>query len=124
MIASPRPPTDNSSTPSGCVTCSPALEPAALVDDLDHQLVRVQLVRDRDRAAAGAVRVAHGVRARLGQGELDVAEHLRRELLRAQAREAGEGEPPQRDVLGLRRDRQANRVHRLDAVSDRGLHRS
>ena len=51
------------------------------------------------------VGVAHRVRAGLGERELQVAEHLLREV-GAQAGDAGQGEPAERDVLGLGRDRQ------------------
>src|SRR5581483_10000996 len=45
-----------------------------------------------------------GVRARFGQRQLEVAELLVGKLLHA--REAGQSEPAEHDVLGLRRDRQ------------------
>ena len=74
----------------------------------------MELVQGLDDALAALVRVADRVRARLGERELQVAEHVLRE--RTHAREAGEGEPAQRDVFRLRRNRQPDRMAPAVAV--------
>src|SRR5207247_6069839 len=54
------------------------------------------------------VGMAHRVRAGLGQRELQVVERLVRD--RAHAGDGRQSEPPERDVLGLRRNRQPHRA--------------
>ena len=77
------------------------------VADLDHEPVRLELVEDLDLAfAAVGVRVPDGVRAGLGQRELQVVKRLVRE--RPDPGDRSQREPPERDVFGLRRDREAN----------------
>src|SRR5437763_810530 len=48
--------------------CVRRLEALAAIPDLDHEAIGVELVEDLDEALAARVGVAHGVRARLGQG--------------------------------------------------------
>ena len=103
MIAIPSPP---SARPSSRRPVAGGVEPGAVVRDLDDEPVGQELVHDLDDAVAVVVAVAHGVRARLGHGELQVAERLL-------ARAAQAGEPAQRkadesDVFGLRRNRQSD----------------
>src|SRR6478735_762452 len=57
------------------------IESLALVDDLDDEPVLVELVDDLDGAFAVSVGMPDGVRARLRQRELQVAEHLLRQRL-------------------------------------------
>ena len=71
--------------------------------------VGLEPVDDLDRPVAVAVRVPDRVRARLGDGELEVGQRLLRE--RPHAREPGEREPGQRDELRLRRDAQPDRPY-------------
>jgi hypothetical protein len=52
------------------------VEALAFVGHLDDELVRMELVEDLDVPVSARVGMAHGVRAGLGQGELQVAEHL------------------------------------------------
>src|SRR5205807_6426230 len=73
------------------------LEALTLVGDLDDELVGVQLVDDLDRAVGIAVRVPDRVRTGFRQRELEIAEHLLTQRLRTHARDAGQGEPAQRD---------------------------
>ena len=81
--------------------------------------VGAQLVRDRRRAAAvRAVRVAHRVRHRLGQRELQVGERARR--YRAHAGETREREAAERDVFRLRRDAQRDRAGAVATRQRRG----
>ena len=94
------------------------LEALALVDDHDDEPVGVELVGDLDRALAARVGVPDRVRAGLGQRELQVAEHLLAERLGAQACDPGQGEAAERDVLGLRRNREPDRLG-LSAVRAR-----
>ena len=110
MIAIPRPPSESSSAAARDARPCGGSNPSPESDDLDDEPVGVQLVHDLDEPGAVAVGMPDGVRARLGQRELQVAEHLRRERLGAQPRDPGQGEPPEGDVLGLGRDRQADRL--------------
>ena len=103
MIAIPRPPSVSSLRRRRARRCI-GLEAGAVVGDLDDQPVVAELEADLDVPVAVAVGVADRVRARLGERELQVGERLVRE--RPDAREPGEGEPRERDVLRLRRDRQ------------------
>src|SRR5437868_12776281 len=95
------------------------LEAGTLVAYLDHEPVGLQLIDDLDVAlAAVLVGVAHRVRAGLGQRELQVVERLVRD--RAHTGDGRQGQPPERDVLGLRRDGQPHRaaclVHRAPST--------
>ena len=73
---------------------------------LDAEAVGRELVRDVDvTVAVRAVRMAHGVRDGLGQRELQVGDGV--VVDRTHLREPREGEPAERDVLGLRRARAA-----------------
>ena len=80
-----------------------ALLPSGI--DLDDETVGMELIDDVDRAFASvSIRMANGVRACLGHGQLQIAENLLGE--RTEVRKAAQGEADQRDVLGLRRNRQ------------------
>src|SRR5919197_5475567 len=72
-------------------------EALPVVCDLDRDAVVVQLVDDLYRALCVAVRVPHGVRARLRQRELEVGQGLFAE--RPKPREPRQGKPAERDVL-------------------------
>src|SRR5438874_3700387 len=81
------------------------IETTTLVVPFDHEPVRMEVVDDLNGAVRSlAVCMANGVRAGLRQCELEVLEHLVAEVL--QPRQAGEGEPTERDVLGARRNRE------------------
>src|SRR5919204_2773641 len=81
-------------------------EALPVVRDLDRDAVVVQLVEDLDRSLDVAVGVPHGVRARLRQRELEVGQRLLAEGTKP--RQARQGKPAERDVLGLGRDGQSN----------------
>ena len=68
----------------------------------------MELVDDVHEPHTVAVGMPHRVGARLGQRELQVAEHLRRQRLGSQPRNPRQREPPEGDVLGLGGNRQAN----------------
>src|SRR5437763_10835708 len=80
------------------------LEPLAGVRHLDDEAIVVELVQDLHHPLAAVVGVSNRVRTGLGQCELQIGEHVLRK--RAQAREARQREPPQRDVFRLRRNTQ------------------
>jgi hypothetical protein len=85
--------------------------------NLDAETIGLQLVRDVDvPLALLAVRVAHGVRHRLGKRELEVGHRVVADV--AELREPRQREPAERDVFGLRRNPQPNLAH---AVGLRGL---
>ena len=69
----------------------------------------MQVVDDLDRARRRRVGVADGVRARLRDRELEVARASPGSSSRTRA-EPGQREAAQRDVLGLRRDREPDRA--------------
>src|SRR4051812_39482502 len=84
------------------------VEPLAVVDDLDHDPVRGELVGDVDVAvAARAVRVPDGVGHGFGERELQVGHRVVADL--AHLCEPGQREPAEGDVLGLRRNAQPDR---------------
>ena len=87
------------------------LEALAVITDFDDEPICVELVEDLDRAVTVAVGVADGVRARLGQRQLQVAEHLLGKRHVAQARDARQGKPPEGDVFRLGRNGQRDRVY-------------
>ena len=105
MISIPRPPSSRSSSAPGCVGVR--VEAAAGVADLDREPVGQQLVDDVDAAGTVlAVRVLDRVRTGLGQRELQIVQGLVRD--RPHSGDRGQGQTTERDVLGLRRDGQAN----------------
>ena len=104
MIAIPRPPSLSSAS-SSCAESS-STNPAPVVRDLDHEPVVLELEADVDLPVTVDVRVPDRVRARLGERELQVGDRRVRE--RPHARKPGQGEPRQRDVLRLGRNRQTN----------------
>ena len=92
MIAIPSPPSLSSS--SRVVAPLRELEAGAVVGDLDDQAVVEQLEGDVDVAVAVAVGVADGVRAGLGERELQVGERVvgeRADAARARRGRAGRG---------------------------------
>ena len=72
MIAIPSPPSARFSS----VGRSPDASKPGPSSHLDDEPVGLELVQDLHRALAVLVAVAHGVRAGLGHGELEVAERL------------------------------------------------
>ena len=121
MIAIPRPPSESSASSPFCAAVV-RLEARAVVGDLDDQPVVPELEADRDVALVIAVGVPDRVRARLRQRQLQVGERLVRE--RADAGEAGESEPGQRDVFRLRRNRQPDRPALVGGVRCAAIVRS
>ncbi len=120
MIAIPSPPSASSSSAP-----SPAglrrIEALAVVHDLDHEPIGVELVADVDRAFTVGVGVANGVGAGLGQRELEIGERLVAE--RAESGDPGQGESAKGDVFRLRRNPQPNLANRRSVAHHRGVSR-
>ena len=108
MIAIPSPPSLSSCPSSASLGCERRLEALAVVGHLDDEPVGMELVEDLHAALPVGVRVAHGVRAGLGERELEIAQDLLRERLGAEPDEPGQGEPAERDVFRLGRNRQSD----------------
>src|SRR5262245_34337809 len=87
-------------------TVAGSVEPGTVVGDLDDEPVVEERVDDLDRALTVVVTVSHGVRAGLRHRELHVAERLLAQP--AQPGEPAQRQPHERDVFGLRRNRQPN----------------
>ena len=90
------------------------IEPAARVGDLDHEAVGIQLEEDLDGTVGVRVGVPDGVRARLGERELEVGERL--VLERTKPCQPGQRQPPERDVFRLGRDGESNGPRLAGAV--------
>src|SRR6266508_2111742 len=81
------------------------VEAGTVVGHLDHEPIRLEVVRDLDDSLAPFdVPVSHGVRAGLRDGELQVAERLLTQ--RPQAGEPAQREPDEGEVLPPRATRQ------------------
>ena len=78
------------------------VEARAFVADADDHAVVVHREGEVHLAVVVVVGVAHGVGARLGEGQLEVGDRVVR--VAAAAQQPGERQPPEHDVLGLRRD--------------------